>query len=276
MSGPSPMLFFETVNAYQRTAAIKAAIELGVFTAIPEGGATAGEIAASCAASERGTRILCDYLTILGFLHKSDGRYTATPDTALFLNQNSPAYMGGAIGFLLAPMMADSFRDLTATVKAGTTQLEGNGSVEPDHPVWVEFARSMAPMMMMPAQMMAEILPVDTGRPCRVLDIAAGHGVFGITLARKYPNVEVVAVDWDRVLDVARENAQGLEGRYTTRPGSAFDVDFGEGYDIVLLTNFLHHFDVATNEALLRKVHAALKPGGVAATLEFVPWCLGG
>src|SRR6185369_2508977 len=60
-------------------------------------------------------------------------------------------------------------------------------------------------------------------------------------------------------------------GRFETIPGSAFTADFGSGYDLVLLTNFLHHFDVPTNEALLRKVHAALKPGGRAVTLEFVP-----
>jgi hypothetical protein len=59
--------------------------------------------------------------------------------------------------------------------------------------------------------------------------------------------------------------------RYHTRPGSAFDVDYGTGYDVVLLTNFLHHFDVPTCESLLRKVHASLAEGGRAVTLEFVP-----
>jgi hypothetical protein len=39
----------------------------------------------------------------------------------------------------------------------------------------------------------------------------------------------------------------------------------------VLLTNFLHHFDMATCETLLCKVHAALVPGGRAVALEFVP-----
>ena len=48
-------------------------------------------------------------------------------------------------------------------------------------------------------------------------------------------------------------------------------ADLGEGYDIVLLTNIFHHFDMATCEKLMRRVHAALKPGGKAITLEFVP-----
>jgi hypothetical protein len=39
----------------------------------------------------------------------------------------------------------------------------------------------------------------------------------------------------------------------------------------VLLTNFLHHFDKPTCVGLLKKIHAALRPGGQCATLEFVP-----
>jgi cyclopropane fatty-acyl-phospholipid synthase-like methyltransferase len=82
-----------------------------------------------------------------------------------------------------------------------------------------------------------------------------------------------VALDWHNVLQVAKENARkaGVESRYSTIAGSAFDADFGSGYNLILLTNFLHHFDTATCESLLKKVHAALAPGGRAVTLEFVP-----
>jgi ubiquinone/menaquinone biosynthesis C-methylase UbiE len=108
---------------------------------------------------------------------------------------------------------------------------------------------------------------------CKVLDIAAGHGMYGIALARHNPNAEVVAVDWKNVLAVARENAEkaGVSGRHRSIEGSAFEVDFGDEYDIVLITNFLHHFNAETNESFLRKVHRALKPGGRAVTVEFVP-----
>ncbi|WP_456341456.1 methyltransferase family protein [Tolypothrix bouteillei] len=67
---PSPALFLSTVNAYQRTAAIKAAIELDVFTAIGSGVEEATSLAQKCQTSERGMRILCDYLAIAGFLIK--------------------------------------------------------------------------------------------------------------------------------------------------------------------------------------------------------------
>src|SRR5688500_18247709 len=99
---PSPELFFDTVNAHQRTAAIKAAVELDVFTAIGKGNTTAEALAAACHASERGTRILCDYLVVIGFLAKTDGRYSLTPDSAMFLDRRSAAYAGSIIEFLLS------------------------------------------------------------------------------------------------------------------------------------------------------------------------------
>src|SRR5438105_8217114 len=94
---PSPMQFFQAANAFQLTHAVKAAIELDVFTAIAEGATTAAAIAQRCHAAERGARILCDYLTVQQFLTKSGGSYGLTPSTATFLNRKSPAYMGDAI-----------------------------------------------------------------------------------------------------------------------------------------------------------------------------------
>src|SRR3569832_1801314 len=88
-SQPTPQLFFETVNAFQKTAALKGAIELDLFTAIAEGNHTAESIALRCQASQRGTRILCDYLVVDGFLTRNNGQYGLTPDSAAFLNRHT-------------------------------------------------------------------------------------------------------------------------------------------------------------------------------------------
>jgi ubiquinone/menaquinone biosynthesis C-methylase UbiE len=270
---PTPERIFGTLNAYQQSAALKAAIDLDLFTAIAEGKQTPADLASRCDASERGVRILCDYLTVLGFLTKSGGRYGLSPDAAAFLDRNSPAFMGSAAEFLVQPVMLGNASDLTACVRKGGTTMPGKGSVEDDHPMWQTFARAMAPLMRMSAQGMVETIKLDTGRKLKALDTAAGHGVFGITFAQAYPNLEVTALDWPKVLEVAHENAvsAGVSDRHHLLPGSAFETDFGEGYDLVLLTNFLHHFDPATNISLLKKVRASLNEGGKVATLEFVP-----
>lgn len=270
---PSPQLFFQTINAYQRTEALKAAIELEVFTAIGEGKATASEIATRCATSERGMRILCDFLCNIGFLNKDNNRYTLTPDSAVFLDKHSPAYLGGATEFMATEKLTGNFKNLAQAVRKGGTTDEEGGTVSADNPIWVKFARGMAPMMSLPAQLLAKLVDPNTDRPLKILDIAAGHGLYGIEFAKNNSQASVTALDWPNVLEVARENAQGagIADRFSTIEGSAFDVDYGSGYDLVLLTNFLHHFDPPTNETLLRKVHAALAEGGRAVTLEFVP-----
>jgi hypothetical protein len=277
MSQPNPDVnptrFFQTVNAYQASAALKAGIDLDFFTIIAEGKATASEVAASAKTSERGTRILCDYLTIMGFLTKEDGKYDLAPDAAAFLDRKSPMYLGGATQFLLTPEFVGGFSNLAEAVRQGRTTLSGQGTVDPDDPVWVEFAQGMAPLMMMPAQMMADLVPVDDDRETKLLDIAAGHGIFGITFAQRHPKLQVYAVDWKAVLEVAKGNADAsaVGDRHHLLPGSAFEIDFGTGYDIALLTNFLHHFDKPTCVGLLKKIHGSLADGGRVVTLEFVP-----
>jgi 2-polyprenyl-3-methyl-5-hydroxy-6-metoxy-1,4-benzoquinol methylase len=269
---PSPDLFFDTVQAYQRTAALRAGIELGLFTAIADGAHTVPALAANCQASERGTRILCDFLTIVGFLIKSGGSYQLTPDSAVFLNTHSPAYMGGTMAFLGSTDVVRHFDDLANTVRRGSIPKD-DSTVSDENPVWEKFARAMVPMMMPSAQAIAEILGVAAAGPIKVLDIAAGHGIFGIALAQRNPQAEVVATDWAGVLTVATEHAtkMGVGARHSVVPGDAFTVDWGAGYDIALMTNFLHHFDTATCVTLLKKVAASLNPGGRVAVLEFVP-----
>ncbi len=273
--GPAvtPEPIFEALNAFQLTAAMKAAIEIDLFTGIGEGKTSPETLAAHCQAAERGVRILCDYLVIHGFLTKDDGRYGLTPTTATFLDRHSPAYLGTISRFVASAQMLDAFRDLTAAVRQGGAVYQPGGSMAPENPVWVEFARSMAPMVAAPAEKLAALVGDGEGKKWKVLDIAAGHGLYGLAIARRNPQAEVFAVDWPAVLEVARENAQraGMDGRFHLLPGSAFEVPFGEGYDVVLLTNFLHHFDPATIVPFLRKVHAALADGGRAVALEFVP-----
>jgi 2-polyprenyl-3-methyl-5-hydroxy-6-metoxy-1,4-benzoquinol methylase len=261
------------LQAHQRTAALKAAIDLDVFRAVGDGPGDVASIARHCSASKRGVRILCDFLTINGVLVKEEGRYRHTPTSAAFLDPRSPASLASIAQFLANPAMRDPYDRLAEIVRTGRTVLPGEGSVEPDNPIWVQFAETMAPMMAPMVGPLGAVVLEGRSGPMRVLDIAAGHGLFGIEIAKQNPQARVTGLDWAPVLRVALDNARkaGVQARYDMLPGSAFEVDFAGPYDAVLLTNFLHHFDKPTCVGLLKKVHAALRPGGRAATLEFVP-----
>jgi SAM-dependent methyltransferase len=270
---PSPERIFNTLVAYQQSAALRTGIELDIFTAIGEGANTAASLAERTGAAERGVRILCDYLTIQGFLAKEGDRYALTQESAMFLNRHSPACLASMADFLTNPWSKNNFEALTEAVRKGGTPSAAGDNTKPNDELWVKFARSMAPLTIPAAEFIAGLTTASDSTSCKVLDIAAGHGMYGITMARRNPNAQIVALDWHRVLEVAQENARkfGVAGRYETKPGSAFETEFGEHYDFVLLTNILHHFDVPACEKLARKVHTALKPGGKAITLEFVP-----
>ena len=245
---PTPERFFNAINAYELTEAMKAAIEVELFTAIAEGNTAAATIAKRCDAAERGVRILCDFLTIHGFLTKEGTEYALAPDAALFLDRHSRAYLGTAMEFLLTRRVREGHARLAEAVRRGGTAL-GEGTLERENPDWVKFAEAMMPLMHGPSEIMAAELRKG-GEAHKVLDIAASH-----------------------VLEVAMKNAQamGVVDRYPLLPGSAFETDFGGDYDLVLIPNFLHHFDPPTCTTFMRKVYAALKPGGRAAIAELVP-----
>jgi 2-polyprenyl-3-methyl-5-hydroxy-6-metoxy-1,4-benzoquinol methylase len=267
---PNPANIFDTLNAYQRSFALKAAIQLDLFTEVARGNNTVEAIAKATNASARGIRILCDFLVICGSLGKTGDQYSLSIDSATFLDRNSPAYFGIAAEFLLDPRLMGPFLDLREVVRTGRTTLPGEGTVSTDNPLWIDFAKQMAPMVYPAAVEISEI--VAGSGELRVLDIAAGHGLFGITIAQRNPAAEITALDWPNVLAVATENAQkfGVADRHRTLAGDAFEVDFGGPYDLVLVTNFFHHFDQPTCEKLMRKIGAALAPGGRCVNLDFV------
>ena len=252
---------------------MRTAIELDVFSAVGAGAETAAAIATKTGAAERGARTLCDYLTIQGFLTKEQGKYALTQESALFLDRQSPASLASMAGFLGTERARSIFDSLTLAVRNGGSVWSEGDNTKPNDDFWVAFARSMAPLTRPASEFISGLLRADEGKPMKVLDIAAGHGMYGITVARKNPKAEIVALDWPAVLQVAQENARkfGVADRYSVREGSAFETELGNGYDYVLLTNIFHHFDMSTCEKLMRRVQVALKPGGKTFTLEFVP-----
>jgi ubiquinone/menaquinone biosynthesis C-methylase UbiE len=180
--------------------------------------------------------------------------------------------MGKSIDFLAAPEMLELFlSDPASYVRRGGSS--GLAHVSPDNPVWVRFAKAMMPFAATTAKRVAAHVATFPNPPNTVLDIAAGHGLYGIEIAKVFPDALVTAVDWAEVLSVAKVNAtaSGVADRFRMVAGNALDLDWGAGFDLILLPNFLHHFDFDACTLLLRKVKASLAPGGQALSVDFVP-----
>lgn len=272
MSDYSENPVFEIAMAYQKTAALTAAVRLDLFTAIGEGTVSVEALAASTTASKRGLRILCDYLTVIGLLEKQGPNYALAQVARTFLDETAPLAMGRIVDFVAAPEILDMFlSDPASYVRRGGSS--GLANLSPDHPVWVRFAKAAAPFAATTAKRVAAHVAAFPDLPYTVLDIAAGHGLFGIEVAKVSPEALVTAVDWAPVLAVAQTNAEmaGVADRFSMLPGNALDIDWGSDFDLILLPNFLHHFDFETCTALLRKVKSSLAVGGQALGIDLVP-----
>ena len=270
---PAPDLIFRTLTAYQATAALDTAIEIDLFSAVAQGHRTPEALAQATGADARGVRSLADFLVVQGFLTKADDGYGLTDVSEHYLDRARPTFLGEVRSFLGSDELRTSFEQLTAAVRGGGQAYSEHGTTAAENPVWEEFARAMAPMMYPVAEQLAAHVAAPGAPPRKVLDVAAGHGLFGLHFAHHHDDAEIHGLDWPRVLDVAEENAQrlGFAERFRRIEGSAFDVDWGTGYDVVLLPNFLHHFDADGCVAILQRARAALADGGQVVALEIAP-----
>ena len=140
MSGASENPVFDIALAYQRTAALVAAVKLDIFTLIGSKTMSVDELVSRTGASGRGLRILCDYLVVVGLLKKEDSRYSLAHIAGVLLDEASPFAMGRSVDFLAAPEMIDLLlRDPVAYVRSGGST--GLANVSPDHPVWIRLLR---------------------------------------------------------------------------------------------------------------------------------------
>jgi SAM-dependent methyltransferase len=272
MSDSSENPVFDIAMAYQRTAALIAAVKLDIFTIIGSATMSLDYLASRTGASERGLRILCDFLTIIRLLNKQNRHYSLTPIARTFLDESSPFARGKIVDFMAAPEMIDLFfRDPASCVRNGGSV--GLANIAPDNPVWVRFAKAMVPFAAANAKRVAAYIADFSNKPYTVLDIATGNGLYGIEVAKALPDALITAVDWEPVLAVAKANAEsaGVVDRFRLIAGNATALDWGCDYDLILLSNFLHHFDFDTCTSLLRKVKRSLAADGHALGVDFVP-----
>ena len=263
---------YSAALAYQTTAALTAAIKLDIFTLIGASAKTSDRLSLETGASARGLRILCDYLTVIGLLAKVDSSYSLTLASKTYLDMASPMAMGSAIDFLAAPeQFSLLLDDPVSYVQHGGAP--GLAYISPDNPIWVRFAKAVVPFAAPSAKRVAVYVLGLPEAPRKVLDLAAGHGLYGIEVAKVCTMASITAVDWASVLTVASANAEAarIADRYKTIPGSAFDVDWGDKFDLVLLPNFLHHFGHEDCVTLLQKVRRSLSAAGRALVIDLVP-----
>ena len=251
---------------------IEAALHHGVFDLLDGGSKTVEEVAARSGASVRGLRAVMNALAGLELLTKdAEGRFGLAADSAAFLVASKPGFLGGVIRHT-STQLVPKWLELSEVVRTGKPAASVNRE-KVGAEFFHAFVEDIFPMSYPSAQRLAEALEIaEAKKPVSVLDLAAGSGVWGITLARNSPRVTVTAVDWPGVLDVTRKVAArlGVAERFSFVAGDLASADFGRGHDIATLGHILHSEGAMRGRALLKKTFEALAPGGTIAIAEFL------
>jgi ubiquinone/menaquinone biosynthesis C-methylase UbiE len=251
---------------------LEAAIRHHVFDVLDNGPRNVQEVHEATGASIRGLTAIMNALVGLNFLTKDEqGRYSLTPESAAFLVSTKPSFQGGLIKHTSTQLIPKwlELNEIVATGKpTQAVNQEGEGS-----DFFQKLVTEIFPMSYPAAQALAHNLNINgAGRAVRVLDLAAGSGVWGIALAQSSEHVHVTAVDWPEVIPVTRKTAArfGLADRFSYIEGDLLQADFGGNYDAATLGHILHSEGEERSRALLAKTFHALNPGATIAIAEFL------
>lgn len=250
---------------------LNAAIEYDFFTLIHQGLHTSDEIARKAGTDPRATRIVLDGLIALALVEKRQGKYFLTPISEAFLVRGKPSYMGDFRHVALS--IWDGMAHLTETLKTGKplSRLDTESQLE----AWEKIVVGIIPIARPVAQALCDLLRLGVEKKgLRVLDIAGGSSIFGMTILTRDPSAQITQLDWPNVNAVAKRlnREQGLEGKIRF-----IDGEFRTGaieethYDLVLASNFCRFESPKGNQELFLKAYRALRPGGLFVINDFLP-----
>lgn len=268
----TPERLMELSFAYAPPLIVSAAAGNKVFDALENGAKTAEEVAKKTGASSRALKILMNALIGLDLLKKDRrGRYSLTPESAAFLISERPGSHAGFFG-TMAPQLISRWLRLTDVVREGRPAVAVNQETEGTE-FFSQLVENIIPMSFPAAQKLGDHLKIaKTKKEIRVLDLAAGSGIWGIALAQKSPRVRVSAVDWTGMIPTTKQITEkyGVRDRFNFVEGDLLQTNFGTGYDVAILGHILHSEGEKRSRELLKKTFRALKSGGLIAIAEWL------
>ncbi len=257
----------EIAGGFRAAQVLLTANRLGVFAALEDRTLSAGELAKAVDAEPRALRILCDALAALSLLEKDGNAYCNSPVALEFLIPTGKRCKAGILNHT-ARLYAVWGR-LFEVVKTGKPVDDTDIGMDFQFDER-SFAMAMADVAKASVAETADALDLSNAK--KMLDIGGGPGFYSIEFAHRNTGLHAVVFDKEETTKVAQANieAAGLAERVTVKPGDAWQDDFGDGYDFILLSNIIHSYSFDDNQKLVAKCAAALQPGGQLCVKDFI------
>lgn len=268
----TPERILQMAWGYVPPLVLEAAIRHRVFDVLDSGPKDIWEMQKATGASARGLTAIMDALVGLNFLSRDEqGRFALTPESETFLVSTKPSFHGGMIKHCSEQLIPRwlHLNDVVASGEPVSAVNEEKSGAEFFH----DFVLDIFPMSYPAAQFLAGHMNFGSaGDPVKVLDLAAGSGVWGIAQAQSSSRVRVTAVDWPEVIPVTKKTSArfGLADRFSFVEGDLHNADFGSGYALATLGHILHSEGEPWSRKLLAKTFHALASGGTIAVQEFL------
>src|SRR5262249_21051995 len=258
--------------AYAPPLIISAAVNNKVFDTLESGAKTVEQVKKETGASARGLRAIMDALVGLELVKKDrQWKYSLTPESQAFLISEKPGTLAGFFGSVL-PILTSRWLRLTDIVRDGRPPVAVNQETEGTE-FFSQLVETIIPMSYPAAQKLADHLKVANSKgKVRVIDLAAGSGIWGIAVSQKSPRVQVTAVDWAGMIPTTKRITAkfGVRDRFDFIEGDLSEANFGSGYDVATLGHILHSEGEQRSRQLLKKTLRALKSGGTIVIAEWL------
>jgi SAM-dependent methyltransferase len=265
----SPGPFLDIIGGFSFYA-VYSALQLNLFERLEERPLTVAELASQIRCTERGVLTLIEVLESLGYVTKMGDGYANSKMTKKWMLNDSPTNFSLAFRYY-GDSMADLWPTLHQAIRTGRPEI-GFYDWLAEHPVAAEhYQLFMAVLaeMVIPEMKKKLVLKRDERK---VLDLGGGHGKYDIALCQKYADLSITIFDSPYSQPVATANIQaaGFEKRIEFAAGDYYRDDIGDGYDVVLLFNVIHEHTSGENIELMKRIQAALRPGGSVIIMDML------
>jgi predicted O-methyltransferase YrrM len=253
------------------------AVELGLFTHLGGNQLTAEAIRRKLELHPRAVPDFPDALVALKLLERegegAEALYSNTAETSVFLDRNSPHYLGGILEMASARLYG-FWGSLTEALKTGRPQNEIKHSGEPMFaklyavPERLEqFMNAMAGVSAGNFKALAE--KFDFSGYQTLCDVGGATGQLACMVAAAHPHMRCISADLPQVEPIAKRCIEraGLSDRVDTAVVDFFAQPLPKA-DVITMGMILHDWNLEKKRHLIKLAYDALPPGGAFIVVE--------